>query len=239
MESDNSSITVSSDTLRLVYAFLYTHSKPKLAAKFAEQYPKMELTKDADRAETLSNALVATVASASALPDSKVSLALGSKKKKSRTHDAKEKKSKKAKKEPVVAEAETQASVLDPDVTMEDMSLVQDGSMAEPEVSITEVIEPGEVSLVESVASPVSKSNKKTKTVGERFQRVKSDRAEILDERLRDMSYAAKSGAGDYGARANADLIVTRGKAFTKEKNKKKRGSYRGGEIDQGSQYVV
>lgn len=33
----------------------------------------------------------------------------------------------------------------------------------------------------------------------------------------------------DYGARASADLIVTRGKGFTKEKNKKKRGSYRGG----------
>ncbi|WFC98837.1 jun-like transcription factor [Malassezia yamatoensis] len=122
---------------------------------------------------------------------------------------------------------------------MEDTSLVQDDSMAEPEVSFTQVIEPGEESLIESVASPASKSNKKSKTVGERFQRVKSDRATILDERLRDMSYAAKSGAGDYGARANADLIVTRGKAFTKEKNKKKRGSYRGGEIDQGSQYVA
>lgn len=32
---------------------------------------------------------------------------------------------------------------------------------------------------------------------------------------------------------------MTRGKAFTKEKNKKKRGSYRGGVIDQGSQYVI
>ena len=47
-----------------------------------------------------------------------------------------------------------------------------------------------------------------------------------------------QSGAGDWGARANEDLIVTRGKAFTKEKNKKKRGSYRGGTIDQGSQCV-
>lgn len=37
--------------------------------------------------------------------------------------------------------------------------------------------------------------------------------------------------ADDYGARANRDLIVTRGDGFRKEKNKKKRGSYRGGEI--------
>ncbi|EIN07138.1 hypothetical protein PUNSTDRAFT_70864, partial [Punctularia strigosozonata HHB-11173 SS5] len=35
----------------------------------------------------------------------------------------------------------------------------------------------------------------------------------------------------DYGARASKDLIVTRGDGFRKEKNKKKRGSYRGGEI--------
>lgn len=48
----------------------------------------------------------------------------------------------------------------------------------------------------------------------------------------------AQSGSGDYGARADQDLIITRGKGFTKEKNKKKRGSYRGGLIDQGSQYV-
>ncbi|CDW96827.1 hypothetical protein [Sporisorium scitamineum] len=51
---------------------------------------------------------------------------------------------------------------------------------------------------------------------------------------MKDMSYAGKAGVtGDeYGARASKDLIVTRGKGFTKEKNKKKRGSYRGGAID-------
>ncbi|KAF4910805.1 hypothetical protein CGCVW01_v011555 [Colletotrichum viniferum] len=36
----------------------------------------------------------------------------------------------------------------------------------------------------------------------------------------------------DYSNRAHEDLIVTKGKGFTKEKNKKKRGSYRGGMID-------
>jgi hypothetical protein len=35
----------------------------------------------------------------------------------------------------------------------------------------------------------------------------------------------------DYGKRAHQDLVVTRGAGFRKEKNKKKRGSYRGGEI--------
>jgi hypothetical protein len=36
----------------------------------------------------------------------------------------------------------------------------------------------------------------------------------------------------EYADRAYNDLSVTRGKGFTKEKNKKKRGSYRGGAID-------
>lgn len=36
----------------------------------------------------------------------------------------------------------------------------------------------------------------------------------------------------DYAERAYQDLSMTRGKGFTKEKNKKKRGSYRGGGID-------
>ena len=39
------------------------------------------------------------------------------------------------------------------------------------------------------------------------------------------------AGTNDYGDRASRDLIVTRGAGFRKEKNKKKRGSYRGGEI--------
>jgi hypothetical protein len=43
------------------------------------------------------------------------------------------------------------------------------------------------------------------------------------------MAQGARSD--DYGARANRDLIVTRGDGFRKEKNKKKRGSYRGGDI--------
>ncbi|KAL2350193.1 SRP40, C-terminal domain-containing protein [Cryomyces antarcticus] len=36
----------------------------------------------------------------------------------------------------------------------------------------------------------------------------------------------------DYAERAHRDLVVTKGKGFTKEKNKKKRGAYRGGMID-------
>lgn len=64
------------------------------------------------------------------------------------------------------------------------------------------------------------------------FQRVKPDTVQFLDERLRDNRFEARGGVeDDYGHRAARDLIVTRGAGFRKEKNKKKRGSYRGGEI--------
>ncbi|KDQ33016.1 hypothetical protein PLEOSDRAFT_7263, partial [Pleurotus ostreatus PC15] len=57
---------------------------------------------------------------------------------------------------------------------------------------------------------------------------------ELIDNR-----YVAKAGpSNDYGAKAHADLIVTRGSSFRKEKNKKKRGSYRGGEITMESHSI-
>lgn len=49
-----------------------------------------------------------------------------------------------------------------------------------------------------------------------------------VDERLASNAYVPY----DYAQKAHDDLIVTKGKNFTKEKNKKKRGSYKGGYID-------
>lgn len=64
------------------------------------------------------------------------------------------------------------------------------------------------------------------------FSRIKVDEIKFVDERLKDNTFESrKAGYNDYGARASADLAVTRGAGFRKEKNKKKRGSYRGGEI--------
>ena len=82
--------------------------------------------------------------------------------------------------------------------------------------------------------------------VKERFQRVKVQ--SLAPDLLLDNGYEARVGnesspvgealslsqrgaTNDYGDRAHRDLIVTRGSGFRKEKNKKKRGSYRGGEI--------
>ncbi|KAL8509635.1 hypothetical protein ACS0TY_016747 [Phlomoides rotata] len=65
------------------------------------------------------------------------------------------------------------------------------------------------------------------------FQRVKIDEVEFVDERLQDNSYWAKDGAeSGYGAKAQEVLGQVKGRGFRHEKTKKKRGSYRGGQID-------
>lgn len=70
---------------------------------------------------------------------------------------------------------------------------------------------------------------------GQRFERIKADSVTFHDPGLMDNSFEARertgASANDYGAKASRDLIVTRGAGFRKEKNKKKRGSYVGGEI--------
>ena len=58
------------------------------------------------------------------------------------------------------------------------------------------------------------------------FRRVAAD--EPVDEKFQSNAYVPY----DYADRAHRDLAPTKGKNFTKEKNKKKRGSYRGGAID-------
>jgi SRP40, C-terminal domain len=71
---------------------------------------------------------------------------------------------------------------------------------------------------------PVAKLPKKR--INEPFSRIPKNIK--VDERLASNAYVPY----DYAQKAHEDLIVTRGKGFTKEKNKKKRGSYKGGYID-------
>ncbi|KAJ1676426.1 jun-like transcription factor, partial [Spiromyces aspiralis] len=76
-------------------------------------------------------------------------------------------------------------------------------------------------------------NTKKQKTLNERFSRINEKEVVYADDRLKDNTFTGKNQGveGDYGYKAHLDLVVTRGKGFTKEKNKKKRGSYRGGKI--------
>jgi hypothetical protein len=71
---------------------------------------------------------------------------------------------------------------------------------------------------------PVAKLLKKK--VNEPFSRIPKDVK--VDPRLASNAFVPY----DYAQKAHQDLIVTKGKGFTKEKNKKKRGSYKGGYID-------
>ncbi|KAF7991988.1 hypothetical protein HCN44_010789 [Aphidius gifuensis] len=65
------------------------------------------------------------------------------------------------------------------------------------------------------------------------FRRVRDEEIEPIKAELCNNSFEAKRGArGSWGERANLDLKHTRGKSFRHEKTKKKRGSYKGGQID-------
>ncbi|RDA93758.1 hypothetical protein CP533_0280 [Ophiocordyceps camponoti-saundersi (nom. inval.)] len=61
---------------------------------------------------------------------------------------------------------------------------------------------------------------------GQRFSRIPKNVQ--VDAKFASNEYVAM----DYSRRAYEDLVVTKGKNFTKEKNKKKKGSFRGGAID-------
>lgn len=76
-------------------------------------------------------------------------------------------------------------------------------------------------------AAMINASNgKRVKHEPERFSRIPKDVQ--VDDRFASNKYVSY----DYADRAHANLIVTKGKGFTKAKNKGKRGSYRGGAID-------
>jgi hypothetical protein len=77
---------------------------------------------------------------------------------------------------------------------------------------------------------PSKKSQKGPQTP---FQRINPNLADALPEELQDNNWLARE-ADPYAAKAYKDLSVTKGKGFRHEKTKKKRGTYKGGEIDTG-----
>ncbi|KAL5838676.1 hypothetical protein ACOSQ3_015845 [Xanthoceras sorbifolium] len=98
--------------------------------------------------------------------------------------------------------------------------------------------ENGEKSTLHKSIKKQANGSAEPKTV-KAFQRVKIDDVVFTDERLKDNSYWAKEGAEiGYGAKAQDVLGQVRGRDFRHEKTKKKRGSYRGGQIDLQSHSV-
>ncbi|KAF8244215.1 hypothetical protein K440DRAFT_559528, partial [Wilcoxina mikolae CBS 423.85] len=86
---------------------------------------------------------------------------------------------------------------------------------------------------LESTDGVTKSAEKKKHHSNKPFSRIDLDKISYEDEILMRNDYEAVGFAPDhYAARAHQDLIITKGKGFTKEKNKKKRGSYKGGVID-------
>jgi hypothetical protein len=61
------------------------------------------------------------------------------------------------------------------------------------------------------------------------FSRIDRSKISFEDRTLADNTY--KGAAGSWGEIANEKLLQVRGKDFTKNKNKMKKGSYKGGSI--------
>ncbi|KAK9451177.1 SRP40, C-terminal domain-containing protein [Limtongia smithiae] len=76
-----------------------------------------------------------------------------------------------------------------------------------------------------AAATPESDVNDRSR----RFSRIDRSKVAFEDHALQDNSY--RGAAGTWGEIANEKLGAVRGKDFTKNKNKMKRGSYRGGTI--------
>jgi len=183
------------ESVILVHSFLKTHV-PKLAAKFASKFENLGLEEHADQAVTLSNALVNTVKAAMLVPGTDVSKALSALSKHESESDEKAEApaessepaepAKKDKKERTKLEKKEKKRKLQEEEAREsDMAAVEGAPEASEPAPNTPV---AETEVPERAESRL----KKKPTQGERFQRVKSDNVQFLDERLRDMSYEAK-----------------------------------------------
>lgn len=138
-------------------------------------------------------------------------------------HDKKLKKKKKTKKDTYVEEVSVQNEVTPEEKTKMDIDDVVDEHVMETETG-------GQNNVIEDQTDvvPVTKKIKKN----ESFRRVISESV-IIPQQLQDNSFEGKAGSrGDWGEKANQDLKFTKGKSFRHEKTKKKRGSYRGGNIN-------
>ena len=97
--------------------------------------------------------------------------------------------------------------------------------------------------LAKNEATPKVKSPKtpgSARSPGTPFERIDSEKwmGAIKDDRLKDNSYEGTYGDGGWGAKASQKLVQVRGKDFRHEKTKKKRGGYRGGTVDMGSNSI-
>ncbi|XP_010451810.1 PREDICTED: nucleolar and coiled-body phosphoprotein 1 [Camelina sativa] len=117
----------------------------------------------------------------------------------------------------------------------EEKVVEEDKGVQETPVKQSDIQENGnaEKSEAKSTNQMSGKGLSNSKEPKKPFQRVNVDDVVFTDERLRDNSYYALPNAEvGYGYKAQEILGQVRGRDFRHEKTKKKRGSYRGGQID-------
>ena len=119
-----------------------------------------------------------------------------------------------------------------------DSSATIDGDTKKPSDAATDSSDTSAASSSDSEHAPkISKNSAKVLTPvtkeKKKHQGAKPTPLAELSSNTKDDSVVSNKYKNyDYADKAFKDLSVTRGKGFTKEKNKKKRGSYRGGAID-------
>jgi hypothetical protein len=119
-----------------------------------------------------------------------------------------------------------------------DSSATINGDSKKPSASISSASEHSSATSSESSGSDSRSPSEFSKKPGLQKTNKKDEGAKqtplaALSANAKEDSYISNKYQNyDYAERAYKDLSVTRGKGFTKEKNKKKRGSYRGGTID-------
>lgn len=160
--------------------------------------------------------------------------------------EKKKKKVKKSKKNLVIVNTETTESitekpeaVAEPEEPVEVPAVPEEVPAPEAEKSTDENTETGHTGgLVAAALDPeedlLHKSKKLKRKANNSFRRVKEEEVYIKNQDLADNTFEAKGGADGFGFKANQILKFTKGKSFRHEKTKKKRGTYKGGEINMG-----
>ena len=89
--------------------------------------------------------------------------------------------------------------------------------------------------VIESRSLKKQRQSEKNATRNVPFRRIKEETIEINHDALKDNSFWSATGGHEWGQKANEVLSAVRGKGFKHEKTKKKKGTYRGGNIDSGA----
>jgi len=84
----------------------------------------------------------------------------------------------------------------------------------------------------DSGSKPLPKTSSGSKKANTPFKRVSVESVYNLPFSMRDNSFEANRGEDDWGVKANSKLKLVKGKGFRQEKTKKKKGTYRGGQMD-------